>query len=232
MAEFKEYKKSSGIANLPTVIIAKRALSFGKTYIIIAIFITLVALDASRAVKSVIEVAFVILPVLMLITPMVMLFVYDKNNGVLEYLLSLGMTQRDIYLRYLKAALLIATLYLVAFVIINFTFTYIVLGTTAIPRSLTILAISIILAIAEVAFIITLMMLFSVLQKSRTGGNQPLGIAIGSATGFLPGIIFGAVFSFNDGVIAEIILAAVIGITALVLFMLSGKLIKREKFLP
>jgi hypothetical protein len=42
-------------------------------------------------------------------TPVLLLFVYDKNNGVLEYFLSLGMTQGDVYRRYLKAALILAS---------------------------------------------------------------------------------------------------------------------------
>src|SRR6202011_2842298 len=42
-------------------------------------------------------------------TPVLLLYVYDKNNGVLEYFLSLGMDQGDIYRRYLKAALILSS---------------------------------------------------------------------------------------------------------------------------
>src|SRR5271157_5415026 len=40
----------------------------------------------------------------MITTPVFFLFVYDKNAGVLEYLLAVGMDQRDIFMGYLKAA--------------------------------------------------------------------------------------------------------------------------------
>ncbi len=40
--------------------------------------------------------------------PVILLYVYDKNNGVLEHLLSIGWNQNDIFKQYLKAALFLA----------------------------------------------------------------------------------------------------------------------------
>ena len=48
-----------------------------------------------------------------------MLFVYDKNNGVLEYLLSTGLDQLDIFKGYVKASLALATYLLVFAIILN-----------------------------------------------------------------------------------------------------------------
>src|SRR5208283_5693539 len=75
-------------------------------------------------------------PVLMLATPVVLLFVYDKNNGVLEYLLSLGMTQRDIYMRYIKAALLLAFVFSIIFVPAVLAYTYATQGAGAVATIL------------------------------------------------------------------------------------------------
>ncbi|MGI0100278.1 MAG: hypothetical protein ACREBH_00945 [Candidatus Micrarchaeaceae archaeon] len=179
-----------------------------------------------------IQVPLGVIPALMLATPMVILFVYDKNNGVLEYLLSLGMTQRDIYKRYLNATLLITLVYLVVFTIVNLAYSYIAFGTMTITTMYIILFLVAAISLAVVAFMITMMMIFSSLQKSRAGGNQPLAVAMGSLVGALPGYAIPFIFTFNTAVIVEIVQVVVIAVSALTMFMLSGKMIKREKFLP
>ena len=75
-------------------------------------------------------------PLLMIATPVVLLFVYDKNNGVLEYLLSLGMTQRDIYMRYLKAALLLTFIFSIIFVPVVLAYGYVTQGAGAVATIL------------------------------------------------------------------------------------------------
>src|SRR5208283_5119828 len=84
--------------------------------------------DNSKMGIPLLAVPFTVLPMMMLTTPMVILFIYDKNNGVLEYLLSLGMTQRDIYTRYLKAALLLVLLLSIIFVPAVLAYTYVFWG--------------------------------------------------------------------------------------------------------
>src|SRR5271157_1315875 len=112
----------------------------------------------------------------MILTPVVMLFVYDKNNGVLEYLLSLGMTQRDIYLRYLKAALLLVLIFSVLFVPAVLAYGYVVYGAGAVATILPIPFLAIPFSLAVTAVTIMAMMTFSSLQKTRAGSNQPLGL--------------------------------------------------------
>jgi hypothetical protein len=176
-------------------------------------------------------VPFSVLPMMMLTTPMVILFVYDKNNGVLEYLISLGMTQRSIYKRYLKAALLVAASYLLIFGTLNLLYSFAQFGTTYLSTMLMILGIGAIIAVSTVAFIMTMMMIFSSLQKARNGGNQPLALTLG-LVGVLPGYFIPFIFAYNTAIVAEIIQGGIIAAVALILFLLSPGLIKREKFLP
>src|SRR5215467_10772600 len=119
------------------VIIARRALSLSRTYTIIGIFLGLVSVLISTLPTLIgnlpttgrfafgnsttgipgftfqeyfrlISVPLQVFATIAFITPVLLLYVYDKNNGVLEYFLSLGMDQGDIYRRYLKASLFLA----------------------------------------------------------------------------------------------------------------------------
>ncbi|MEM0127368.1 MAG: hypothetical protein QXW29_05080, partial [Thermoplasmatales archaeon] len=207
--------KNQEIRENSVVITARRALGLSKTYIFSAIFITVLRLtiinptfwgtigqmvaNVSSTELSLLSIVFDVLPVIMLITPIVILFVYDKNNGVLEYLLSLGMTQRDIYLRYLYASLLIACVYLIIFAIADTLYLYVSSGISSMVTQLPILAIGVIIAFSIVAFVITMMMAFSVLQKSRAGGNQPLAITLG-LVGIIPDYFIPFVFPFSTAV--------------------------------
>ena len=170
-------------------------------------------------------------PFLMLATPVLLLFVYDKNNGVLEYLLSLGMTQRDIYMRYLKAALMLALIFSVIFVPATLAYGYAVYGASAVAAVLPIPLLAVPFALAVVSFMIMAMMAFSSLQKTRAGSNQPLGIAIGwLAT--LPGYAVPFLFTFEAGIRADLVIAVLMCLTVFAFLRSSGKLIRREKFLP
>ena len=172
-----------------------------------------------------------VVPLLMLATPVLLLFVYDKNNGVLEYLLSLGMTQRDIYMRYLKAMLLLASVFLVIFVPATLVYGYFVYGASAVTKILPIPLIAAPFSLVVVSFMTIAMMAFSSLQKTRAGSNQPLGLIIGwLAT--LPGYAVPFLFTFEAGIYADLVIAAAIGLVVLVFLRSSDKLIKREKFLP
>jgi hypothetical protein len=229
------------------VVTAMRALGISKMYIFLAILFTVIRLTVinptyggtiSQAVQvssselSLLTVPFDVLPVTMLITPIVILFVYDKNNGVLEYLLSLGMTQQDIYLRYLYAALLITCAYMAIFIAADTVYSYASSGISSMVALLPLLAIGVIIAFSTVAFVITMMMAFSVLQKSRAGGNQPLAILLGTFVVVIPGYTIPFAFPFNIAILLEIAQAAILALIALAVILLSSRLIKREKLLP
>jgi hypothetical protein len=109
-------------------------------------------------------------------TPVLLLFVYDKNNGVLEYFLSLGMNQRDVYRQYLKAALILSSAIVWLEIVIDVV-AGVIEGTSGLMLEVSGLVVA--LAIPAVSFGSLVMMSFSSLQKQRVGSNQPLGMAIG-----------------------------------------------------
>lgn len=238
--------KNQEVRENSVVVTARRALGLGKMYIFLAILITVLRLTvinpanvglighvdaATSSELSLFTVPFDVLPVIMLLTPVIVLFVYDKNNGVLEYLLSLGMTQRDVYLRYLYAALLITCVYLIIFTAADTIYSYSLSGISFIMALFPTLALGVIIALSTVAFVITMMMAFSVLQKSRTGGNQPLAVALG-LVGVMPGYFIPFLFPLNIAILLEVAQAAILALIALAVILLSSELIKREKLLP
>jgi hypothetical protein len=170
-------------------------------------------------------------PTLMLATPVILLFVYDKNNGMLEYLLSLGMTQRDVYMQYLKAALVMTFAFLLIFVSVNVAYFYVKYGSALTMSILPIALLVIPLALAVVTFMVICMMAFSSLQKTRAGSNQPLGLIIGWV-GTIPAYLTPFVFSFGIGIYVDLAIAAVIIVVSSILLLSAGKLIRREKLLP
>lgn len=160
-------------------------------------------------------------------TPVILLFVYDKNNGVLEYLLSLGMTQGDIYRQYLKAALILAGT-LVAFDFALDTIVGLAEGTAGFALGIAGLVVA--FGLAAVSLGTVLMMSFSSLQKQRVGSNQPLGMAIGSFT-VLPTYVLPLVAP-SAGFPIDLSLAVVVVTLSLLTYSLSSRWIKREKLLP
>src|SRR5208283_1631496 len=56
---------------------------------------------------------------LLITTPIYLLYVADKNAGLLEYLLAVGMGQRSVFWGYLKAALLLSLVGMVPMLLLN-----------------------------------------------------------------------------------------------------------------
>ncbi len=160
--------------------------------------------------------------------PVIMLFVYDKNNGVLEYLLSTGLDQLDVFKGYVKASLVLAT-YLLVFAIILNTVVGVLIGT-----SLTVLASIAILTfgigISEVFLVTVCMIAFSSLQRTPMGANQPLGVIVGIAPMF-PALILPILFP-SYAIVVDLTIAAVTLLASLALLLSAGRLIRREKLLP
>ncbi len=160
--------------------------------------------------------------------PVIMLYVYDKNNGVLEYLLSTGLDQLDVFKGYVKASLVLASRLLVFAVILN-TAVGVLLGT-----SLTLLATIAILAfaigISEVFLVSVCMVAFSSLQRTPMGANQPLGVVIGIIPMF-PALILPIVFPAY-AIIVDLTIAAITLLASSALLLSTGRLIRREKLLP
>lgn len=160
--------------------------------------------------------------------PVIMLYVYDKNNGVLEYLLSTGLDQLDIFKGYVKASLILAT-YLLIFAVILNTAVGLLLGTSLILLA-TIATLTFAIGISEVFLVSVCMVAFSSLQRTPMGANQPLGVVIGIIPMF-PALILPIVFPAY-AIIFDLTIAAIILLASSALLLSTGRLIRREKLLP
>lgn len=161
-------------------------------------------------------------------TPVLLLYVYDKNSGVLEYFLSLGMTQGDIYRQYLKAALILASAIVSLEVMINLVAGLALSENGLLRVEASVLVVA--LALPVVSFGTLVMMSFSSLQKQRVGANQPLGMAVGIFM-VMPAYIAPLVAP-SFAVAIDLLLAGVIAVLSLVMYLSSSRLISRAKLLP
>jgi len=236
------------------VIIARRSISLSKTYTIIGVFLACLSVlisDLPRLVGNLgstgvptnstataglnvleslplVSVPLQVFAALAFTTPVLLLYVYDKNNGVLEYFLSLGMDQGDIYRHYLKAALLLSSGLITFEAALNLIVGLIEGSDRFILFGVPGLVVAI--SIPVVSFTTLAMIAFSSLQKQRVGSNQPLGIAIGIFM-VMPAYIAPLVVP-SLAVILDLLLAAIVVVLSLLMYFLSSRLISREKLLP
>jgi len=160
--------------------------------------------------------------------PVIMLYVYDKNNGVLEYLLSTGLDQLDIFKGYVKASLVLAT-YLLIFAVTLNTIVGVLLGTT-LTLLVTIAILTFAIGISEVFLVTVCMVAFSSLQRTQMGANQPLGVIVGIIPMF-PALILPIVFP-TCAIIVDLSIAAITLLASTAFLLSTGRLIRREKLLP
>jgi hypothetical protein len=228
----------------------KRSTRLSKSYIIVGAFLTIYGVVLSNLTSIIpstilpdmnssapidlansfplLSIALLSFSAVLFALPVVMLFVYDKNNGVLEYLLSTGLDQLDIFKGYVKASLVLAT-YLLFFAIILNTVVGILLGTSlTLLVSIAILAFAI--GISEVFLVSICMVAFSSLQKTPMGANQPLGVIVGVVPLF-PALILPIVFP-TYAIVVDLTIAAITLIASLALLLSTDRLILREKLLP
>ena len=231
----------------PGIIIVKRGFALSSSYIVFAIILSSIAILITnignaflRGVPggsdvyagtsiSLLSVGLTALAAGLLTTPVLLLYVYDKNNGVLEYFLSLGMNQGDIYKRYLKAGVILVVLLVLAVAVANVAVALILRGDVIFPLEASALAAA--LSLSVVSFDTVAMMAFSSLQKQRAGANQPLGLALGALL-VLPAYMTPYFLPFIVVVVVDLVEAVVIAALSIALFLLSSRLIRREKLLP
>lgn len=228
----------------------KRSTRLSKSYFIIGTFTTIYGVVLSNLMTLIpslipadlgtpvpvdllgsfplLAVALLSLSAVMFALPVIMLFVYDKNNGVLEYLLSTGLDQLDIFKGYVKAALVLAV-YLLVFAIVLNTVIGVLLGT-----SLTLLAtigvLTFAIGISEVFLVSVCMIAFSSLQRTPMGANQPMGIIVGIIPMF-PALILPLAFPAY-AIIVDLTIATIVLLASLGLLLSTSRLIRREKLLP
>ena len=104
----------------------KRSSRLSKSYVIIGIITTLYGVVLSNLITIIpsiipshmntpipidlasnfplLSIALLSFSAVLFALPVIMLYVYDKNNGVLEYLLSTGLDQLDVFKGYVKAS--------------------------------------------------------------------------------------------------------------------------------
>ena len=228
----------------------KRSTHLSKSYIIIGAFLTIYGVVLSNLMSIIpsiippdintpapidltssfplLSIALLSFAAVLFALPVVMLFVYDKNNGVLEYLLSTGLDQLDIFKGYVKASLVLATCLLVFAITLN-TVVGVLLGTSfALLASIAILTFAI--GISEVFLVSVCMVAFSSLQRTPMGANQPLGVLIGVVPMF-PALILPLMFP-TYAIVVDLTIAAITLLASLVLLVSTSSLIRREKLLP
>jgi len=231
----------------PGIIIVKRGFALSSSYIVFAIILSSIAILIAnignaflRGVPggsgvyagtsiSLLSVGLTALAAALLTTPVFLLYVYDKNNGVLEYFLSLGMNQGDIFKRYLKAGIILVLLLVFAVAVANIAVALILRGDVIFPLEASALAAA--LSLSVVSFSMMAMMAFSSLQKQRAGANQPLGLALGALL-VMPVYLSSFVLPFIVVVVVDLVETVVVFALSIALFLLSSTLIRREKLLP
>lgn len=225
-----------------------RSITLSRTYVIIGVVLALygvilanllplltantavlgnISLDIPKTVPF-FSVAFLSLSATLFSMPVVMLFVYDKNNGVFEYLLSTGLDQLDIFKGYVKASLALVASLLLFSIVLN-TVIGIFLG-TSLMLLFGIAVLTFLIGVSVVFLMTVCMIAFSSLQKMHTGANSPLGIMIGIIPVF-PALILPIVFP-SYALIIDILIASVTILASIGLLLSIGKLIMREKLLP
>jgi hypothetical protein len=223
----------------------RRSINLSKTYVIIGLVLAVYGTILSNLlpllptntintpidlmnVFPILSVAFLSLSALLFSMPVVLLFVYDKNNGIFEYLLSTGLDQLDIFKGYVKASLLLAASILSFTIFLNIIIGIFVGTSLMLLASIGVLTFSIGTA---VVFLVTVSMIaFSSLQKTRMGANQPLGVSIGVIP-VLPALILPIAFP-SSALIIDISIAVVILLASIGILLSISRLIVREKLLP
>jgi len=222
------------------LIFAKRSLNLSKiqaglglflaAFGIFVIFALSLLVGTSTPAVFLLPVSFMTLGLLMFTLPVTLLYVYDKNNGVLEHLLSIGWNQSDVFKQYLKAALFLAL------ILFSGEGAAILIAGAASGSigvfllDLIILFLTAFLGFSVVSLVTIAMMAFSSLQKQRVGANTPLGTAIGVP--FIFPTFYLSFIGFIPELIVFLSLCILAGGLSAGLLLLSSRLIKREKMLP
>jgi hypothetical protein len=178
-----------------------------------------------RSIFSLMLIPFVAIFGLIITTPTYLLFVNDKNAGVLEYLLAVGMSQRDVFKGYLKAALMLSLLPMVPALLVSIAY-----SASGLLYSASTGVLAVVTGLADVALVTFLMTGFSAMQRKPTGMNSPLGITIGV---FLVLPEFLLLFLLQGAIIwLDIGIAAALLVASGLLLLSVDRLIMREKLLP
>jgi hypothetical protein len=221
------------------LVFARRSLSLSRIQAGMGLFLAAIGIfilfalsllaGSSSAAVFLLPVSFMSLGLLLFTMPVILLYVYDKNNGVLEYLLSLGWTQSDVFKQYLKASLFLALILFTgegAAILIAGA----IAGSAVFLLDLLMMVLTAFLGFSVVALVTVALMAFSSLQKQRVGANSPLGFAIGIP--FILPTFYLSFIGFIPELIVVLSLCVLASALSVALLLLSSRLIRREKMLP
>jgi hypothetical protein len=243
----------SGTANLRSLFYTnfRRALSFGKVYVIIAmvlpllfIFETSVAGSAAKAAgaagssaagASILgEIYPLFLPLFVVLGSVgaLMIFASDKDKGVYEYMLAYGVDVSTIFWAIIVASLGIVTLVLAISLVISVVAIAATGGTLTVVFGELILFYTIPLSYAATMFMSMAGMIWSQLTSRRPGVNSPVGVA--PMLGIFPVLaVFLIVVISGASDVLYIVGGASIAMVCAVVGMASiaNKRMQRERFL-
>ncbi len=227
--------------NSSTLILAKRSLKLTKVNSGMGILLASIGIFAfdvlpffyfdALTVLVLLAVPFMVLGIFIFSTPVSLLYVYDKNNGVLEYLISLGWNQGDIFKRYLKAALLLGLILFTVELSITMIVDIFAGAQDYILHDLAWLTLIAGFGLSVVSFVTMAMIAFSSLQRPVGGNaNSPLALSLGGLL-IIPTFYIQA-FSYDVAVLVDLAIPILAGGVSILLLVLSSRLIRREKMLP
>lgn len=224
--------------------VLSRGARMGSSYVILGVAMGLLftgvfnyAAVASSNVPTSVEVGvlndlfgFIIVPFaamvgLIITMPIYLLFVADKNTGLLEYLLAVGMGQRDVFWGYLKASLVLSLVGMGPMVLLDLA-----LAKSGLADALMASGLGLFTGLSDVALVTVLMTAFSSMQRKPTGMNSPIGISIGVLL-VLPEFFL---ITLLRAEVVWLDLAFGVAIFAVAAFFLTSidRIIVREKLLP
>ena len=154
-----------------------------------------------------------------------------RTMASLEYLISLGWNQGDIFKRYLKAALLSALILFTAELGITMILDIVEGAEAYILHDLAWLTLIAAFGLSVVSFVTMAMIAFSSLQRPVGGNtNSPLALSLGGLL-IIPTFYIQA-FSYDVAVFVDLTIPVIVGSVSIALLLLSSRLIRREKMLP
>lgn len=193
--DFRAPPPAPGTAHLRPLVVTnfKRALSFGKVYVVMGIALPIlltvelsVASNATATSSSGVEGAQILgeiypllLPVFVVLgsTGALMIFSSDRDKGVFEYMLAYGVDVTTIFWSIIAATLLLVTLVLAAAMVI----TVVSFVLTGVHLSVLIVELVVLytlpLSYAAAMFMSMAGMIWSQLTARRAGVNSPVGVA-------------------------------------------------------
>ncbi|MGI0070795.1 MAG: hypothetical protein ACRECT_01785 [Thermoplasmata archaeon] len=226
--------KRAATSLLPTTV--RRSLSMGRLYIVlgtvISVFLAIVLVRSPHAVFATTYPLEVPLFAILGSTGGILVFSGDRTKGVFEYLIAYGVKPVTLFVNGLLAAITVSTIMLGAILALGLGIFFGHGGVNTLDLDKSLGLYSVPMTYAGTVFFTTVAMYWAALATPRMGMNSPVGIA--PLLGVGPTILILLVAETSP--VADFYYitaggAGVVGAASVVLIVLSGKLMSRERFL-